>query len=69
MHGLFGEDGSAFAFPAKKKKMSEEERLQRCRERNRIHARNTRERKKATNELLEVRIAELSAAVSFFKPQ
>ena len=42
--------------------MSEEERLVRCRERNRIHAKNTRERKKERNELLEMQINQLKAA-------
>ena len=37
------EDGDAI----KRTKMTNEERLIRCRERNRVHARNTRERKKS----------------------
>eukprot|EP00600_Ochromonadales_sp_CCMP1393_P007125 CAMPEP_0174967044 /NCGR_PEP_ID=MMETSP0004_2-20121128/7369_1 /TAXON_ID=420556 /ORGANISM="Ochromonas sp., Strain CCMP1393" /LENGTH=642 /DNA_ID=CAMNT_0016216141 /DNA_START=55 /DNA_END=1983 /DNA_ORIENTATION=+ len=44
----------------KRRKLSEDERLQRCRERNRIHARNTRERKRAQMDLLQQRIQELS---------
>lgn len=54
--------GHIFTFPSRKKKLSEEERLIRCRERNRIHAKNTRERKKERNELLEMQINQLKAA-------
>lgn len=63
---IAAEDGTAvFTFHSRKKKMTEEERLLRCRERNRIHAKNTRERKKEQSELLEMKIAELSAAVRY----
>mmetsp|Transcript_780 Transcript_780/g.1707 ORF Transcript_780/g.1707 Transcript_780/m.1707 type:complete len:415 (+) Transcript_780:132-1376(+) len=44
----------------KRRKLTEDERLQRCRERNRVHARNTRERKRAQMDLLQLRIQELS---------
>ena len=54
--------GHIFTFPSRKKKLSEEERLIRCRERNRIHAKNTRERKKERSELLEMQINQLKAA-------
>ena len=56
-------EDSVIAFQSKKMKMTDEERLTRCRERNRVHARNTRERKKEQSELLELKIKELSATV------
>eukprot|EP00596_Hydrurales_sp_CCMP1899_P008425 CAMPEP_0119033378 /NCGR_PEP_ID=MMETSP1177-20130426/425_1 /TAXON_ID=2985 /ORGANISM="Ochromonas sp, Strain CCMP1899" /LENGTH=625 /DNA_ID=CAMNT_0006990089 /DNA_START=113 /DNA_END=1990 /DNA_ORIENTATION=+ len=43
----------------KRQKMTEEERLTRCRERNKMHARNTRERKKSQMDGLQCRIQEL----------
>lgn len=46
-------------FFAKRSKMNEDERLRRCRERNRIHARNTRERKKQQLDTLQMRIESL----------
>ena len=43
----------------KRTKMTNEERLIRCRERNRVHARNTRERKKCLMDGLQSRIQQL----------
>lgn len=43
----------------KKRKYCDEERLQRCRERNRVHARNTRERKRVQMEGLQQKIQDL----------
>ena len=43
----------------KRQKMTEGERLSRCRERNRLHAKSTRERKKSHMDCLETRIEEL----------
>jgi hypothetical protein len=59
---MFEIGGTVFSFPSKKKKMTDEERLTRCRERNRVHAKNTRERKKEQNHLLEMQINNLRAA-------
>jgi hypothetical protein len=50
---------------AKKRKLSGDERLNRCRERNRIHARNTRERKKAQMDQLQQRVHELNDEVIY----
>ncbi len=44
----------------RRKKLSEDESLKRCRERNRKHARNTRERKKMQMDALQRRIQELT---------
>ena len=44
----------------KRRKLSDEERLKRCRERNKLHARNTREKKKVIIELLHKRIEQLT---------
>jgi len=49
---------------SKKRKLSGDERLNRCRERNRIHARNTRERKKAQMDTLQLRVHVLNDEVS-----
>ena len=50
---------------AKKRKLSEDERLNRSRERNRIHARNTRERKKLQLDSLQLRVHQLNNEVSY----
>lgn len=47
--------------PLKKKKLASDERLKRSRERNRIHARKTRERKKLQMGMLESRVNELKS--------
>ena len=44
----------------RRKKVSEDESLKRCRERNRKHARNTRERKKMQMDALQFRIQQLT---------
>ena len=44
----------------KRRKLSDEERLKRCRERNKLHARNTREKKKVQIDLLHKRIEQLT---------
>lgn len=49
---------------SKKRKLSGDERLNRCRERNRIHARNTRERKKAQMDTLQLRVHALNDEVA-----
>lgn len=43
----------------KRQRLSEEDRLQRCRDRNRVHAKNTRERKKVQMEIIQMRIERL----------
>ena len=45
----------------KRKKLTGDERLRRNRERNRMHARKTRERKKLQSQVLQTRINELHA--------
>lgn len=52
---------------AKRKKISDEERIRRCRERNRVHARNTRERKKHQMDELRQRIETLTKEKSKLK--
>ena len=49
----------------KKRKLTDDEKLNRCRERNRIHARNTRERKKLQMDTLQMRVHQLNDEVSF----
>ena len=44
----------------KRRKLSDEERLKRCRERNKLHARNTREKKKVQIDALHKRIEQLT---------
>eukprot|EP01038_Epipyxis_sp_PR26KG_P013968 gene13968-18736_t len=44
---------------SKRRRLTDEERIKRCRERNRVHARNTRERKRMQMEQLQSRIQEL----------
>ena len=48
----------------KKRKLTDDEKLNRCRERNRIHARNTRERKKLQMDTLQMRVHQLNDEVS-----
>lgn len=51
----------------KKRKINDAERLRRCRERNRVHARNTRERKKLQMGELQRRIHELQVEKASLK--
>ena len=44
----------------KRRKLSDDERLKRCRERNKLHARNTREKKKVQIDALHKRIEQLT---------
>jgi hypothetical protein len=54
----FDEEDVADGSPSAKRRVPHD-RLQRCRERNRIHARNTRERKKAQMDVLQSRVQQL----------
>lgn len=44
---------------SKRQRLSEEDRARRCRERNRVHAKNTRERKKVQLEIIRMRLERL----------
>lgn len=62
--GNYESDNSSYEYSLgednhKKRKYGDDERLKRCRERNRIHARNTRERKRIQMEGLQQRIQDL----------
>lgn len=47
-------------YQAKRMKLDQDEKVKRCRERNRVHARNTRERKRLQMDALQQRIQELA---------
>ena len=60
-------DDSPGEVSTKKRKYCDDERLQRCRERNRIHARNTRERKRVQMESLQQKIQNLMDEVDLLQ--
>eukprot|EP00595_Chromulina_sp_UTEXLB2642_P003475 CAMPEP_0196763314 /NCGR_PEP_ID=MMETSP1095-20130614/3820_1 /TAXON_ID=96789 ORGANISM="Chromulina nebulosa, Strain UTEXLB2642" /NCGR_SAMPLE_ID=MMETSP1095 /ASSEMBLY_ACC=CAM_ASM_000446 /LENGTH=229 /DNA_ID=CAMNT_0042116219 /DNA_START=162 /DNA_END=852 /DNA_ORIENTATION=- len=55
----FSEIQSNIPVNKRKRRLNEEDRVKRCRERNRIHARNSRERKKNQMDRLQKRLQEL----------